>query len=94
MVKIIPNDNTPIIVEGIRPAREVKLISNTVDNTLSTEKVKEKEKEKKGRVSKLDRKKIASDEAKQRLYAFIETNPKKKDIREYFIRRLEELSNS
>lgn len=91
MVKIIPADNKPVIVvEGTRPARDTKLVSNPVVSTVSTEKEK---KEKKGRVSKLDRKKMAGDEAKQRLYAFIETEPKKKDVREYFIRRLEELSS-
>ena len=90
MVKIIPADNKPIVlVEGTRPARDTKLVSNPVVSTVSTV----KEKEKKTRVSKLDRKKKSSDEAKQRLYEFIETEPKKKDIREYFIRRLQELSS-
>ena len=88
MVKIIPGDNKPIVVvEGTRPARDTKLVSNTVPTEVATVK------EKKTRVSKLDRKKMAGDEAKQRLYAFIETEPKKKDIREYFIRRLQELSS-
>ena len=89
MVKIIPAENKPaVILEGTRPARDTRLVSNTVITEVSTEKVKEK----KGRISKLDRKKMAGDEAKQRLYAFIETEPKKKDVREYFIKRLEELS--
>ena len=88
MVKIIPADNKPIVVvEGTRPQRDTKLVSNTVPTEVATVK------EKKTRVSKLDRKKMAGDEAKQRLYAFIETEPKKKDIREYFIRRLQELSS-
>ena len=91
MVKIISADNKPIVImEGTRPARETKLVSNTVVTEVPTG----KEKEKKGRISKLDRKKMAGDEAKQRLYAFIETEPKKKDVREYFIKRLEELTSS
>ena len=93
MVKIIPADNKPVVImEGTRPARDTKLVSNSVvspcalGGTSATEK--------KTRISKLDRKKMAGDEAKQRLYAFIETEPKKKDVREYFIKRLEELSKN
>lgn len=89
MVKIIPKDPDVApkeIIVGTRPAREVKLVHKEIE--IKPEELKEK----KTRVSKLDRKKAKEDEALGRLYTFIETEPKKKDVREYFIKRLEELS--
>lgn len=89
MVKIIPKDPDVApkeIIVGTRPSREVKLVHKEIE--IKPEELKEK----KTRVSKLDRKKAKEDEALGRLYTFIETEPKKKDVREYFIKRLEELS--
>ena len=88
MVKIIPKqpDVAPIEI-GTRPSRGPRLIHKEVEI-----KPDEPIKEKKTRVSKLDRKKAAADEATARLYEFIETSPDKKAVREYMIRRIEELS--
>lgn len=90
MVKIIPKDPEVApreITVGTRPAKEPRLVHKEIEI-----KPDEKVKEKKTRVSKLDRKKAKEDEAMGRLYDFIETEPDKKAVREYMIRRIEELA--
>ena len=87
MVKIIPKQPDVVPIEtGMRPSRGPRLIHKEIEI-----KPDESKKEKKTRVSKLDRKKAAADEATARLYEFIETEPDKKAVREYMIQRLQEL---